>query len=186
VIAACIPVRTLLLPKYFTKEELIYIDGDDDEVEALVKGQDDSELVHGGNSKLRLPNQLIEHQTRRTSHLDKVKNHPWILRKHTAYRFLVTYSTQSQLGDLEGVTLLWDGLRALELQVDYCWQQCDERTHFALFVIRQREGEAPAVDMAAVQDYLLGFMEKKEGRIVFLPSLVGIQDTRRSSMGTPI
>merc|ERR1719197_1847839 len=35
VIAACIPVRTLLLPKYFTEEELIYIDGDDEEIEQL-------------------------------------------------------------------------------------------------------------------------------------------------------
>merc|ERR1719487_2571557 len=35
VIAACIPVRTLLLPKYFTREELIYIDGDDAEIEEL-------------------------------------------------------------------------------------------------------------------------------------------------------
>lgn len=35
VIAACIPVRVWLLPRYFTKEELIYIDGDDAEIEAL-------------------------------------------------------------------------------------------------------------------------------------------------------
>merc|ERR1719238_546528 len=43
VIAACIPVRTLLLPKYFTKEELIFIDGDEDEIEALLAGRNKDE-----------------------------------------------------------------------------------------------------------------------------------------------
>jgi hypothetical protein len=37
VIAACIPIRLYLLPKYFSKEELVYIDGDDSEIVALEK-----------------------------------------------------------------------------------------------------------------------------------------------------
>ena len=65
---------------------------------------------------------------------------------------------------------------------DALQQQCDELMHFALFVIRQQEkrppGEEPP-DMAAIQDYLVNFMEKKAVRIVFLPSS-GCR-TRRSS-----
>jgi hypothetical protein len=37
IIAACIPIRLWVLPKLFTKEELIFIDGDDKEIAALKK-----------------------------------------------------------------------------------------------------------------------------------------------------
>lgn len=37
VIAACIPIRLYVLPKLFTKEELVWIDGDDKEIVALGK-----------------------------------------------------------------------------------------------------------------------------------------------------
>jgi len=41
IIALCVPVRSYFMPKQFTPEELIFLDGDDDEIADLVKSIDD-------------------------------------------------------------------------------------------------------------------------------------------------
>lgn len=42
IIALCVPVRSYFMPKQFTPEELILLDGDDDEIADLIKSLDDS------------------------------------------------------------------------------------------------------------------------------------------------
>jgi hypothetical protein len=100
--------------------------------------------------------------------------HQWEARPASSYRFQITYENRNKYGDLEGVKQLWALLRSLGMQVDYCRQQCDESTHFSLYVIRPRGGQD--VDIATVQKEIMEYCLVHRMHVVFLPTMAKVQE----------
>jgi len=100
--------------------------------------------------------------------------HQWEAGPSSSYRFQITYENRNKYGDLEGVRQLWALIRSLGMQVDYCRQQCDESTHFSLYVIRPRGGQD--VDIATVQKEIMEYCLVHRMHVVFLPTMAKVQE----------
>merc|ERR1719420_1708733 len=60
------------------------------------------------------------------------------------------------------------------MQVDYCRQQCDESTHFSLYVIRPRGGQD--VEIGTVQKEIMEYCLVHRMHVVFLPTMAKVQE----------
>lgn len=51
-IFAIIPIRSFLLPRIFTKDELVVLDGDDEEIEEYLADKETTEVIMGSDDGL--------------------------------------------------------------------------------------------------------------------------------------
>merc|ERR1719182_805705 len=155
-IALLAPIRNYLIAPLFTEQEMAEVEHQPHILEKLEVREHKLEVVN----------------------LEEV--HQWEARPASSYRFQITYENRNKYGDLEGVRQLWALLRSLGMQVDYCRQQCDESTHFSLYVIRPRRGGDVAlgedVDIASVQKEIMEYCLIHRMHVVFLPTMAKIQE----------
>merc|ERR1711966_43656 len=159
------PIRNYLIYPLFTDQEMEVLDSTGEHADFM-----------GAESRI----DKVEEREHKLQVISLEEVHQWEAGPSSSYRFQITYENQSKYGDLEGVRQLWALLRSLGMQVDYCRQQCDESTHFSVYVIRPRRGGDVAlgedVDIASVQKEIMEYCLIHRMHVVFLPTMAKIQD----------
>merc|ERR1719171_2788099 len=172
------PIRNYLIAPFFTEQEMAVLDSTGDVDFMGAQTRMDDELVEVERQPSILERLEVREHKLEVISLEEV--HQWEAAPSSSYRFQITYENQNKYGDLEGVRQLWALLRSLGMQVDYCRQQCDESTHFSLYVIRPRRGGDVAlgedVDIANVQKEIMEYCLTHRMHVVFLPTMAKIQE----------
>merc|ERR1719460_3075175 len=165
------PIRNYLICPLFTDQEMAVLDSTGEHADFM-----------GAESRIekveveRQPSifDKLEEREHKLQVISLEEVHQWEAGPSSSYRFQITYENEKKYGDLEGVRQLWALLRSLGMQVDYCRQQCDESTHFSLYVIRPRGGQD--VDIATVQKEIMEYCLVHRMHVVFLPTMAKVQE----------